>query len=71
MKERMVRMSNIISYRQAINEALTEEMERDSGVFIYGIDVGDHDRIFKTTAGLSEKFEPIAVSAPRFARTRW
>ncbi len=49
-------MSNIISYRQAINEALTEEMERDSGVFIYGIDVGDHDRIFKTTAGLSEKF---------------
>ena len=32
MKERMVRMSNIISYRQAINEALTEEMERDSGV---------------------------------------
>lgn len=49
-------MSNMISYRQAINEALTEEMERDSSVFIYGIDVGDHDCIFKTTAGLKEKF---------------
>jgi len=51
-------MSNVISYRQAINEALTEEMERDSSVFIYGIDVGDHDCIFKTVTGLREKFGP-------------
>jgi len=51
-------MSNMISYRQAINEALIEEMERDPNVFIYGIDVGDHDCIFKTTVGLKEKFGP-------------
>lgn len=45
-----------ISYRQAIGEALFEEMERDSGVFVYGIDVDDHKRIFGTTEGLVEKF---------------
>lgn len=49
-------MSNLISYREAINQALTEEMERDSRVFVYGIDVGDHACIYKTTAGLKEKF---------------
>lgn len=46
----------LITYREAINEALVEEMERDSRVFVYGIDAGDHDRIFKTTKGLVEKF---------------
>ncbi len=45
-----------ISYRQAINEALTEEMDRDQRVFVYGIDVADHKRIFGSTAGLVEKF---------------
>ena len=45
-----------ITYRNAINEALTQEMERDSSVFVYGIDVGDHKRIFGTTTGILEKF---------------
>ena len=45
-----------ISYRQAINEALHQEMEADDKVFTYGIDVGDHKRIFGTTNGLVEKF---------------
>lgn len=45
-----------ISYRNAINEALHQEMEKDSSVFTYGIDVADHKRIFGSTAGLVEKF---------------
>lgn len=45
-----------ISYRSAINEALHQEMERDNSIFIYGIDVADHKRIFGSTIGLSEKF---------------
>lgn len=45
-----------ISYRNAINEALTREMERDERVFVYGIDVADHKRIFNSTKGLVEKF---------------
>lgn len=45
-----------ISYRQALNEALHEEMQRDPTVFIYGIDVSDHKRIFGSTNGLLESF---------------
>jgi len=48
----------MLTYREAINEALTQEMERDGRVFVYGIDVADHKRIFGTTKGLVEKFGP-------------
>ncbi|MBU1862108.1 MAG: alpha-ketoacid dehydrogenase subunit beta [Candidatus Omnitrophica bacterium] len=47
-----------ITYRDAINEALISEMERDPAVFVYGIDVADHKRIFGSTKGLLEKFGP-------------
>jgi pyruvate dehydrogenase E1 component beta subunit len=49
-------MSRLVSYREAIVEALTLEMENDSNVFIYGIDVADHKRIFGTSKGLVERF---------------
>ena len=45
-----------IAFREAINEAIDQEMERDSNVFIYGLDVTDHKRIFGSTKGLLEKF---------------
>ncbi|MCP4613771.1 MAG: alpha-ketoacid dehydrogenase subunit beta [Planctomycetes bacterium] len=45
-----------ISYCQAVNEALTQEMERDPAVFAYGIGVPDHKRIFGSTNGLLERF---------------
>lgn len=48
----------IISYQQAINEALGQEMERDSRIFAYGLDVADHKTIFGSMAGLVEKFGP-------------
>ena len=47
-----------ITYREAINQALVQEMERDPAVFVYGLDVADHKRIFGTTAELVEKFGP-------------
>lgn len=47
-----------ISYCQALNEALGEEMDRDPDVFIYGIGVPDHKKIFGSTAGLLERFGP-------------
>jgi pyruvate/2-oxoglutarate/acetoin dehydrogenase E1 component len=46
----------LITYREAINEALVQEMERDKNVFVYGLDVADHKRIFGSTVGLVEKF---------------
>lgn len=54
-------MSRKISYREAINEALFSEMERDKQVIVYGIDVADFKRIFGTTSGLLEKFGPKRI----------
>lgn len=46
----------IISYRQALNEALYQEMEKDERVFVYGLDVDDHKRTFGSGEGLLERF---------------
>jgi len=47
-----------ISYCEALNEAMVQEMERDPNIFVYGIGVADHKRVFGTTVGLVEKFGP-------------
>ena len=47
-----------ITFCEALNEALVEEMERDPSVFIYGIGVPDHKKIFGSTNHLLEKFGP-------------
>ena len=49
-------MTRKISYCEALNEAMVQEMERDSSVFVYGIGVPDHKRLFGSTIGLVEKF---------------
>lgn len=51
-------MNRIITYEKALNEAIRQEMARDDKVFVYGLDVADHKRIFGTTAGLVEEFGP-------------
>lgn len=60
----------IISYIEAINLAIKEEMERDENVFILGEDVGRKGGVFKATAGLYDQFgeyrvldTPLAESA--------
>lgn len=47
-----------LSFCDALNEAMRQEMERDPGVFVYGIGVPDHKKIFGSTAGLLEQFGP-------------
>jgi 2-oxoisovalerate dehydrogenase E1 component len=44
------------SYRDAIREALVEEMLRDGRVMVYGEDVADYGGAFKLTKGLLEAF---------------
>ena len=63
-------MRIMITYLEAIRQALFEEMEADPRVFILGEDVGAYGGAFKVTAGLQEKFgeervidTPIAESA--------
>jgi len=50
-----------ILYREAISEALREEMTRDDMVFIMGEDVGKMGGVFQATAGLFETFGPERV----------
>lgn len=45
-----------ITYSEAINEALHQEMKRDNSIFVYGIGVPDHKKVFGSTKGLVEKF---------------
>lgn len=47
-----------ISYCEALKEAISQEMERDPNIFVYGIGVPDHKRIFGSTVGLVERFGP-------------
>lgn len=45
-----------LTYRDALKEALVEEMQRDSRVILYGEDVADYGNAFKLTKGLLESF---------------
>lgn len=46
----------VMTYIDAINTALDEEMARDERVFIIGEDVGKMGGVFKATKGLQDKF---------------
>jgi pyruvate/2-oxoglutarate/acetoin dehydrogenase E1 component len=50
-----------IKYREAISEALREEMSRDERVFLIGEDVGQFGGVFQATATLLETFGPSRV----------
>jgi pyruvate dehydrogenase E1 component beta subunit len=45
-----------ITYRQALNEALAEELERDPNVFLMGEEVAEYNGAYKVSQGLLEKF---------------
>ncbi|MGH9714850.1 MAG: alpha-ketoacid dehydrogenase subunit beta [Candidatus Acidiferrales bacterium] len=49
-------MARTVTMLQAINEALSQEMERDERVFILGEDIGLSGGVFKVTDGLLDKF---------------
>ena len=50
------RVNGELTYRDAIKEALFQEMLRDSRVIFYGEDVADYGGAFKATKGLLEAF---------------
>lgn len=51
----------VISYIEAIRQAMWEEMKRDERVFILGEDVGRYGGAFKATQSLYEEFGPDRV----------
>ncbi len=47
--------------REALNQALVEEMERDPDVFLMGEEVGYYNGAYKISTGLIDKFGPMRV----------
>src|SRR5690606_35204793 len=45
-----------IAFRQALNEALAEEMSRDEHVFLMGEEVVEYNGAYKVSQGLLDKF---------------
>ena len=55
----------IVSYREALNEALREEMSRDPSIFLMGEEVGRYQGAFKVSQGLLAEFgEKRVVDTP-------
>ena len=50
-----------ITYRQALNEALAEELERDPDVFLMGEEVAEYNGAYKVSQGLLDRFGPERI----------
>ncbi|MGD0483525.1 MAG: pyruvate dehydrogenase complex E1 component subunit beta [Gemmatimonadales bacterium] len=51
----------LLTYRDALNQALREEMRRDPAVFLMGEEVGVYQGAYKVSRGLLEEFGPERV----------
>jgi pyruvate dehydrogenase E1 component beta subunit len=51
----------VITYRDALNQALREEMERDDRVFLMGEEVAVYNGAYKVSKGLLNDFGPMRV----------
>lgn len=49
------------SYREALNQAMREEMRRDPDIFVIGEEVAEYGGAYKVTQGLLEEFGPERV----------
>jgi len=50
-----------ITYREALNQAMCEEMARDDRVFLMGEEVAEYNGAYKVSQGMLEKFGPKRV----------
>ena len=50
-----------ITFRQALNDTLREELQRDENVFLMGEEIGNFEGSYKITAGLLKEFGPRRV----------
>jgi pyruvate dehydrogenase E1 component beta subunit len=52
---------NLITMRQAINDAMAEEMRKNESIFIIGEEIGEYQGAYKITQGLLEEFGPKRI----------
>ena len=61
----------VLRMREALRDAMAEEMRRDEGVFVMGEDVGVFRGAFKVTDGLLDEFGerrvPPSIASPWIA----
>src|SRR5436190_11975394 len=50
-----------IAFRQALREAMVEEMRRDQNVFLMGEEVAEYNGAYKVSEGMLDKFGPRRV----------
>jgi len=50
-----------ITFREALNQAMCEEMERDESVFLMGEEVAEYNGAYKVSQGMLDKFGPKRV----------
>src|SRR5512134_706283 len=51
----------VLTYRDALNQALREEMQRDDRVFLMGEEVAEYNGAYKVSRGLLDEFGPRRV----------
>lgn len=51
----------VLTYRDALNEALREEMQRDGDVYLMGEEVAEYNGAYKVSRGLLEEFGSMRV----------
>src|SRR5438067_4273236 len=51
----------VITMREALNQAMDEELQRDENVFLMGEEVAEYQGAYKVTRGLLQKFGPKRV----------
>ncbi|HSR16001.1 MAG TPA: pyruvate dehydrogenase complex E1 component subunit beta [Gemmatimonadales bacterium] len=51
----------VMTYREALNQALREEMQRDPNVFLMGEEVAEYDGAYKVSRGLHKEFGGMRV----------
>lgn len=50
-----------LQFREALREAMTEEMERDENIFLIGEEVAEYDGAYKVSKGMLDQFGPRRV----------
>src|SRR5437870_2795194 len=59
----------VISFREALREAMVEEMERDPSIFLMGEEVGHYNGAYKVSEGMLERFGERRVIDTPIAET--
>lgn len=54
-------MSRVLTLRDALNEAMSEEMRRDDRVFLMGEEVAEYNGAYKVSKGMLDEFGPKRV----------